>query len=90
MLSRQGQSAFGVKGMLGMAGSGRPLHSRHFPDSNRFRSIADTPPTFSMAKHFVIKGGAARTAACMLRPTFRNWFQSHYQFVYAGFRCVRE
>jgi len=24
----------------------------------------------------------------MLRPTFRNWFQAHYQYVYAGFRCV--
>jgi len=24
----------------------------------------------------------------MLRPTFRNWFQEHYQYVYAGFRCV--
>jgi len=25
----------------------------------------------------------------MLRPTFRNWFQAHYQYVYAGFRCVK-
>jgi formylglycine-generating enzyme required for sulfatase activity len=25
----------------------------------------------------------------MLRPAFRNWFQAHYQYVYAGFRCVR-
>jgi len=24
----------------------------------------------------------------MLRPTFRNWFQAHYQYVYAAFRCV--
>jgi len=24
-----------------------------------------------------------------LRPEFRNWFQPHYQHVYAGFRCVR-
>ena len=34
-----------------------------------------------------LKGGSPRTAACMLRPTFRNWFQAHYH-VYAGFRCV--
>ena len=43
---------------------------------------------FFDGKHFVMKGGSARTAACMLRPTFRNWFQSHYQYAYAGFRCV--
>ena len=39
-------------------------------------------------KHFVMKGGSARTAACMLRRSFRNWFQPHYPHVYAGFRCV--
>jgi formylglycine-generating enzyme required for sulfatase activity len=25
----------------------------------------------------------------VLRRSFRNWFQPHYQYVYAGFRCVR-
>jgi ergothioneine biosynthesis protein EgtB len=39
-------------------------------------------------KHYVMKGGSPRTAACMLRPSFRNWFQPHYPYVYAGFRCV--
>ena len=26
--------------------------------------------------------------ACMLRRSFRNWFQPHYPFIYSGFRCV--
>ncbi|KNH06699.1 Serine/threonine kinase [Candidatus Burkholderia brachyanthoides] len=43
---------------------------------------------FYDGKHFVMKGGSPRTAACMLRPSFRNWFQGHYQYAYAGFRCV--
>jgi formylglycine-generating enzyme required for sulfatase activity len=43
---------------------------------------------FFDGKHFVIKGASMRTADCMLRPSFRNWFQPHYQYVYAGFRCV--
>ncbi|HTP35729.1 MAG TPA: SUMF1/EgtB/PvdO family nonheme iron enzyme [Candidatus Acidoferrales bacterium] len=43
---------------------------------------------FFDGRHFVLKGGSARTAACMLRRSFRNWFQPHYQYVYAGFRCV--
>jgi formylglycine-generating enzyme required for sulfatase activity len=43
---------------------------------------------FFDGKHYVMKGGSVRTAECMLRPSFRNWFQPHYQNAYAGFRCV--
>ena len=52
------------------------------------RFIRGYSANFFDGKHFVMKGGSPRTAACMLRPTFRNWFQAHYQYVYAGFRCV--
>jgi iron(II)-dependent oxidoreductase len=51
-------------------------------------------PGYSMdffdGKHFVMKGGSPRTAASMLRRSFRNWFQPHYPYVYATFRCVKE
>jgi ergothioneine biosynthesis protein EgtB len=43
---------------------------------------------FFDGRHFVLKGASARTAACIARPSFRNWFQPHYPYVYAGFRCV--
>ena len=33
---------------------------------------------FFDGKHFVMKGGSPRTDACMLRRSFRNWFQPHY------------
>lgn len=39
-------------------------------------------------KHFVMKGAAACTDVRFLRRTFRNWFQAHYPYVFAGFRCV--
>ena len=68
-----------------MDGSGPPLFSVRFPALSRFRSIAGYSADFFDGKHFVMKGGSARTAACMLRPTFRNWFQAHYQYVYCGF-----
>jgi len=45
---------------------------------------------FFDGKHYVMKGGSPRTAACMLRRSFRNWFQPHYPYVYATFRCVEE
>ena len=38
--------------------------------------------------HYVLKGGSPRTAACMLRPSFRNWFRPAYPYVYATFRLV--
>jgi gamma-glutamyl hercynylcysteine S-oxide synthase len=43
---------------------------------------------FFDGKHYVLKGGSPRTAACMLRPSFRNWFRADYPYVYAGFRLV--
>ena len=43
---------------------------------------------FFDGKHFVMKGASARTDAVFLRPSFRNWFQPHYQHVFAKFRLV--
>jgi formylglycine-generating enzyme required for sulfatase activity len=39
-------------------------------------------------KHFVVKGGSWATATELLRRSFRNWFQAHYPYVFAKFRCV--
>jgi len=38
--------------------------------------------------HYVLKGASPRTAACMLRPSFRNWFRPAYPYIYATFRLV--
>ena len=43
---------------------------------------------FFDGKHFVMKGGSHRTAASMLRRSFRNWFQPRYPYVYAAFRTA--
>ena len=43
---------------------------------------------FFDGQHFVMKGGSPLTAACMLRRTFRNWFQPRYPYIYATFRLV--
>jgi len=85
----QGQSAFGVHGMLGNGWEWTSTEFAAFPGFKPFPFYPGYSANFFDGKHFVMKGGSARTAACMLRPTFRNWFQSHYQFAYAGFRCVR-
>lgn len=85
----EGKSAFGVEGMLGNGWEWTSTQFAPFAGFEKFPFYPGYSADFFDGKHFVIKGGSARTAACMLRPTFRNWFQSHYQYVYAGFRCVR-
>jgi len=84
----RGQSAFGVHGMLGNGWEWTSTAFAPFPGFEPFSFYRGYSADFFDGKHFVMKGGSAFTAACMLRPTFRNWFQAHYQYVYAGFRCV--
>lgn len=83
-----GDSAFGVRGMLGNGWEWTSTLFAPFSGFEPFPFYRGYSADFFDGKHFVMKGGSARTAACMLRTTFRNWFQPHYQYVYAGFRCV--
>jgi len=83
-----GQSAFGVEGLLGNGWEWTSTVFGPFAGFEPFPFYRGYSANFFDGKHYVMKGGSPRTAACMLRPTFRNWFQSQYQYVYAGFRCV--
>ena len=81
-------SAWGVVGQLG---NGWEWTSSKFAPFDGFQAFPFYPgysAAFFDGKHYVMKGGSARTAAPLLRRSFRNWFQPHYQYVYAGFRCV--
>ncbi len=84
----EGQSAFGIHDMLGNGWEWTSSTFAPFPGFKPFPFYDGYSANFFDGKHFVMKGGSARTAACMLRSSFRNWFQAHYQYVYAGFRCV--
>lgn len=78
-------------GVMGMFGNGWEWTRSAFEPTEGFEAFPFYPgysKDFFDGKHFVLKGGSPRTAACMLRPSFRNWFQAHYQHVYAGLRCV--
>lgn len=85
-----GASAFGVQDLLG---NGWEWTSSPFAPLKGFEPFPfyrGYSADFFDGRHFVMKGGSPRTDACMLRRSFRNWFQPHYPYVYAKFRCVEE
>ena len=83
-----GVSAFGVRGLLGNGWEWTRTIFAPFPGFKPFPFYPGYSADFFDGHHFVMKGGSSRTAACMLRRSFRNWFQPHYPYVYTGFRCI--
>jgi iron(II)-dependent oxidoreductase len=81
-------SAFGAVEMFGNGWEWTSTIFAPFAGFEPFPFYPGYSANFFDGKHYVMKGGSPRTAACMLRPSFRNWFQPHYPYVYAGFRCV--
>src|SRR5712692_2735467 len=85
-----GQSGFGVADLLGNGWEWTSSVFQPFPGFQAFPFYPGYSANFFDGEHYLIKGGSSRTAASMLRRSFRNWFQPHYQYVYAGFRCVSD
>jgi len=84
----EGKSDFGVADLTGNGWEWTRTPFAPFPGFLPFSFYPGYSANFFDGKHFVMKGGSPRTAACMLRRSFRNWFQPHYPYVYAKFRCV--
>lgn len=85
-----GASAFGVQDLVGNGWEWTRTEFAPFPGFKPMSFYPGYSANFFDGKHYVMKGGSPRTAACMLRPSFRNWFQPHYPYVYATFRCVED
>jgi gamma-glutamyl hercynylcysteine S-oxide synthase len=86
----QGASAFGVHDLLGNGWEWTRTEFAPFPGFEAFSFYPGYSADFFDGHHFVIKGGSPRTSACMLRRSFRNWFQPHYRYAFATFRCVED
>lgn len=84
-----GSSAFGVADLLGNGWEWTRTVFAPFDGFEPFSFYEGYSANFFDDRHYVMKGGSARTAACMLRRSFRNWFQPRYPYIYAGFRCVK-
>ena len=82
------RSPFGVEGLLANGWEWTSSIFAPFPGFQAFPFYKGYSADFFDGFHYVMKGGSPRTEACMLRRSFRNWFQPHYEFVYAGFRLA--
>jgi len=85
----EGASAWGVHELIGNGWEWTDTPFAGFPG---FEAWIPGYPGYSAdffdGKHFVLKGASWATAAGLVRRTFRNWYQAHYPYVFAKFRCV--
>jgi formylglycine-generating enzyme required for sulfatase activity len=83
-----GRSAWGVHQLVGNGWEWTKTAFGPFPGFRPHRAYPGYSANFFDGAHFVMKGGSPRTAAPLLRSSFRNWFRPDYPYVYATFRCV--
>lgn len=87
--SSRGDSVFGVAQTVG---NGWEWTSTPFYPFNGFSPLSTYPgysASFFDKDHYVVKGGAPRTASRLLRRSFRNWFRQGYPYAHISFRCVQ-
>jgi ergothioneine biosynthesis protein EgtB len=85
-----GASAWGVHELVG---NGWEWTSSPFAPYPGFTAYARTYPGYSAdffdGAHYTMLGASWATDTALVRRSFRNWFQPHYPYVFAKFRCVR-
>jgi ergothioneine biosynthesis protein EgtB len=86
-----GASAWGVQELVGNGWEWTDTPFAAFPG---FEAWIPGYPGYSAdffdGKHFVLKGASWATDTGLIRRSFRNWYQAHYPYVFAKFRCVSE
>lgn len=83
-----GDSAFGVSQLVGNGWEWTSTPFGPFPGFKARETYSAYSANFFDGEHYVMKGGSPRTAARLLRRSFRNWFRRDYPYTYATFRCV--
>jgi ergothioneine biosynthesis protein EgtB len=84
-----GASRWGVSELVGNGWEWTDSPFAPFPGFTPYMAgYPDYSQDFFDGKHFVLKGASWATARGLVRPTFRNWYQAHYPYIFAKFRCV--
>ncbi|MBV8834180.1 MAG: SUMF1/EgtB/PvdO family nonheme iron enzyme [Acidobacteriaceae bacterium] len=84
----EGASDWGIRQLVGNGWEWTRSQFAPFPGFMARDSYPGYSANFFDGDHFVLKGGSSRTAAGLLRRSFRNWFRRDYPYMYAKFRCV--
>ena len=81
-------------GVYDLVGNGWELSETPFAPLPGFTPYIASYPDYSAdffdGKHFVVKGASWATDVELVRSSFRNWYQAHYPYVFAKFRCVSD
>jgi ergothioneine biosynthesis protein EgtB len=83
-----GASAFGVQDLLGNGWEWTSTTWGPLPGFRPFDFYPGYSRNFFDGEHVVLKGGSPRTAARLLRRSFRNWFRPGTSFAWATFRTA--
>ena len=84
-----GVSAWGVHELVGNGWEWTCSPFAPFPGFEPMPRYPGYSADFFDGAHFVLLGGSWATDQALLRPSFRNWFQPHYPYVFSKFRCAR-
>jgi formylglycine-generating enzyme required for sulfatase activity len=82
------ENKFGVVQLVGNGWEWTSTVFQPFPGFEPFPFYPGYSANFFDGQHYVMKGASQRTAAKLVRPSFRNWFRSSYPYAYATFRVV--
>jgi len=85
----EGESAWGL---LDTVGNGWEWTRSVFAPFPGFEAYVPSYPGYSADffddRHYVMLGASWATPTPLVRRSFRNWFQDHYPWMFAGFRTV--
>jgi ergothioneine biosynthesis protein EgtB len=84
-----GASAWGVLELVGNGWEWTGTPFAPFPGFEPLPRYPGYSADFFDDDHFVMLGASWATDEALLRPSFRNWFQPHYPYVFSKFRCAR-
>ncbi len=88
---RYDTNPWGIKNLIGNGWEWTETTFQPFPGFTPYiATYQEYSADFFDGKHFVLKGASWATARELVRPSFRNWYQAHYPYVFAKFRCVSE
>jgi len=84
-----GASAWGVQDLVGDGWEWTATPFAPFPGFEPMGGYEGYSADFFDGRHYVLLGASWATDDLLARRSFRNWFQPHYPYVFAKFRCVR-